>query len=518
MTDTLITANKGNAQPSRAWQIILGIGIVVGIVLRLVLRGNTSLWEDEVIAATHAMQPIVRLITNVIMNDVHPPLYFMELHFWSALGTSDAWLIANSLLFSLLAIISVYVVARKLSNTTTALTAAAVMATLPAAIWMAQEVRMYAMLSVLLIWMMYFTHVTYSGAKNGLRYHLAVLALGSVIAYTHAIGFIGVFFFGIYAATLLLTRKATFRNWLSWALVFGTVGVMVIPLLLGGLLHKADMAPLTGLNDIISWAGSVITGEGYRYNAALRLAGAIVYAVIVSIGVWMPQTRRLTLCFLVLPLLFCAAVGLMVKPIFKTNFFSTFFSPFLAFVVAGILTSLPFTGRVRTLMLSIALMVFLLLGFTNRLTLNGVNNYYKPAVDVITSEKQAGDVVWVPQMSVFWGIAWYMAGAHWGNPVTVSEPFREGSGWWKLFDRMGPDLVRKLDLLPERQMITTPDGTQMFIGLKSEPTVTQAKRVWLVTFAPRNDVPADMPGDKLDTLHRVETHNYTQIQLNLYAQ
>ncbi|MEO8301333.1 MAG: hypothetical protein ABI608_06050, partial [Rhizomicrobium sp.] len=66
-----------------------GTLIVLGIGLRIWIRTPTDFWEDEIIAATHAMQPFWRLLINIVRNDVHPPLYFLQLHVWSLLSETD---------------------------------------------------------------------------------------------------------------------------------------------------------------------------------------------------------------------------------------------------------------------------------------------------------------------------------------------------------------------------------------------------------------------------------------------
>jgi len=499
------------------WQGILVIAIVVGITLRMTLRFSTTLWEDEIIAATHAVQPVARLITNVVIHDIHPPLYFLELHFWSSLGQTDSWLVANSTLFSVVALASILYTVHRTMDLAHALGSAAVLAVLPSAIWMAQELRMYAMLSVILIWLFYFTHLFFARAEQSARNFFGVLILGTATVYTHAIGFFAVFFYAVYAASWLFTRRASRRDWLLWFLAFAIVGVMAIPLLVGDMVHKADMPPPAGLSDIAGWMGSVVTGEGYKTVPWLEPAGAFIFILIMCLGTAYLQTRRVTWCFLILPMFFCFALGVTVKPIFKANFFSTFFSPFLAIVVASLVISLPFGRVIRSTLLGCVLGALLVMAVVNRLALDATNGYYGRVASAIAHEKQAGDVVWAPQGDIFWGMAWYLIGPDWGSPLAIATPFRPQSRWWKVFDWLGPDLVQNLGVLPTSQTITTSDGLPIMMGAESQPKVQQAKRVWLVTYAPRNDIPDTLPGEELGSMRKVRTLSFPPVQLDLYA-
>src|SRR5437763_1922707 len=78
---TVLEAPPINRVPSssRSRRIIeLGatlILIALGLMLRLSIRFPTDLWQDEIIAATHAMQPLRDVVIDVLRNDNHPPLY-----------------------------------------------------------------------------------------------------------------------------------------------------------------------------------------------------------------------------------------------------------------------------------------------------------------------------------------------------------------------------------------------------------------------------------------------------------
>lgn len=504
------------AQDMPVWFSVPVIAILIGIIVRIVIRNSTSLWEDEIIAVTHATQPFLGVIVDALANDMHPPLYFLELHFWSLLGHSDGWLIANSILFGILAVGSLFYVVRELSNTTRALVAAAVFAVLPVPIWMSGEVRMYALMSVLLIWMFCFSHKVFALAEPGAKSRIAVVLLALALVASHSIGFIAVFFFALYAASCLAIRRAVMREWLILLLLFGIPGILALPQIAKDILFTADMAPISGINGVFGWMASVVAGGGYNSVAWLPATGLVVWLAVAIFGALVPRTRLVTLCFLIAPIVLCLIIEILKRPMFKSNFFPNLCSPFLAMVIGSLVLALPVKKSLRSLALTGVLAGLLTMAIADREILNASNTYFKKSVVIISAQEKPGDVVWAPQQDVFCGMAWYLAGAGWGSPITVSAPLPPQSRRWKIFDFLGPYLTEKLQLIPKYQAITAKGGLPILVSAASRAQAEQAKRVWLVTFAPRGDLPADLPGDALGPLRRSESFSFPPVQLNLY--
>ena len=85
----MLASSTHDEKPSRFDVAAAGTLIVLGIGLRLWMRTPTDFWEDEFIAATHAMRPFWQVLIDTVRNDVHPPLYFLQLHAWSLVSQSD---------------------------------------------------------------------------------------------------------------------------------------------------------------------------------------------------------------------------------------------------------------------------------------------------------------------------------------------------------------------------------------------------------------------------------------------
>lgn len=118
----------------------------IGFALRLYRLGAESLWYDETVSAFLAGLPPLDLIGHT-SRDIHPPGYYLLLHFWQALaGSSEFALAFFSLGFGLLLIAATHRLARHLTGSRAIpLTATLLVALSPYHVWYAQEVRMYTL-------------------------------------------------------------------------------------------------------------------------------------------------------------------------------------------------------------------------------------------------------------------------------------------------------------------------------------------------------------------------------------
>ncbi|MCE7982265.1 MAG: hypothetical protein DYG89_13800 [Caldilinea sp. CFX5] len=129
--------------------LTLGLITLVGFGLRFYAIGAQTVWLDEAFSIWLAQQPLVDLWAWLIKIDQHPPLYYSLLHFWVLLfGDAQGTARALSALCSGLAIPVFYAAGRYLLNQRTALLAALLLALSPFQVQYAQEVRMYALLTL----------------------------------------------------------------------------------------------------------------------------------------------------------------------------------------------------------------------------------------------------------------------------------------------------------------------------------------------------------------------------------
>ena len=122
---------------------LLSLMILAGFALRLYNIDAQSLWYDETVSAFLAGQAPADLIAHTA-RDIHPPGYYLLLHFWTRVAGHTQFALAFcSLIFGLLLIPLTYLLSRTLAGRRIAAWAAFLVAISPYHLWYSQEVRMY---------------------------------------------------------------------------------------------------------------------------------------------------------------------------------------------------------------------------------------------------------------------------------------------------------------------------------------------------------------------------------------
>jgi mannosyltransferase len=163
-------------------RIWLLTGLFVATALRFYRLDGQSLWADEGNSAALASRSLAQIARDAA-HDIHPPLYYWLLHFWTGLfGTSEVALRSLSAVLGVLLVILIYRVGQRLWDGTAAVAAAFVAATNPFQIYYAQEARMYMLLALLGVGAAWAMQEMAAGRKTGFALYILCAALG---LYTH---------------------------------------------------------------------------------------------------------------------------------------------------------------------------------------------------------------------------------------------------------------------------------------------------------------------------------------------
>jgi len=214
---------RSEAYHPAAW--LAGLTFLAAVLCTIGL-GRPSLWIDEAHSYEFAALPSAWLvILNAAARDAYPPLYFLFLHFWMALGTGETWLRLSSVICHLASIPLIYMAGKRLVSPVAGLIAAALLAVSPFHAGFATEVRMYApmeLLSLLSVQGM----LVYMEEKSGRGFWTFTLA-GLALLYMHVMGALLLVVQGAWLLSDRRMRKA-FRKWalvvvvgfLPWAPLF----------------------------------------------------------------------------------------------------------------------------------------------------------------------------------------------------------------------------------------------------------------------------------------------------------
>jgi mannosyltransferase len=200
--------------------------LLTGFALRLYKLGAPSLWYDETVSAFLANQPIFDLIAHTA-RDIHPPGYYLLLHFWAAAASHSEFALAFfSLIFGVLLISLTYRLARQLTNQRTATWAALLTALSPYHIWYSQEARMYTLGAVLGLAATYCAIRALSGSQ-------AFDTLKKPVMYRFWLGYFIFATIGLYTlyyfAFLLIVINLLFLAYILWPTKFCALRGSVIP-------------------------------------------------------------------------------------------------------------------------------------------------------------------------------------------------------------------------------------------------------------------------------------------------
>ena len=228
------------------WPALLPL--LLGAALFIIGIQQTSLWADEgwTIAASAESSPI-RVVSEWVAVDVHPPLFFVNLNLWR-LFTGDTILELRffSVLWSLIGVALAYRIGSEMFGRRAGLLAALFYALHDLVAVLTQEVRHYPqqMALALLVPGLYWRFWQHPDRRHGIAFVLG----GAALLYTH---YWGGFVLLALALHALMTRSRHLRPFL---LAFGGAGLMFAPWLPvlyhqmtlerpGGLPHALENSP-----------------------------------------------------------------------------------------------------------------------------------------------------------------------------------------------------------------------------------------------------------------------------------
>ncbi|MBN1953592.1 MAG: glycosyltransferase family 39 protein [Anaerolineae bacterium] len=206
------------------WGMVLLVAAAFALYLHNL--GDKSLWSDEGLTFCRAEQPVSSIFCNLNLiptganyydgagpvgetiptPDLHPPFYFLALHFWLPLaGQSEFALRFPSAAAAVLALPLFYTLGRRLLSREAGFWAALLASSSPFYLWYAQEARMYTWVLALSLASIVALLPLLGNARR--RDFLAFGLVTLLLLYTHYSGFFLLAFEGLlYAAARLRTR------------------------------------------------------------------------------------------------------------------------------------------------------------------------------------------------------------------------------------------------------------------------------------------------------------------------
>lgn len=383
--------------------------MAAALALRLFKLGDMGYWHDEVITTFAARAPALETFGSITANDTHPPLYHILLHFWGRLvGYELIPLRLFSVLLGVLCLPAVYALGRVTVGPRAGLVAAGLMAVSPFQIYHGQQIRMYSLLTlvVLLAALACFTAWSKGGAWRWALFGL-VAAAG---LYTHvyfAFSLLGLNLWALYESARL--RRLERRAWAG--LILAQVGAVALfsPFL-------RTMLSLTG--EIVSdfWIREVTVADwlfalvaALNYSTRLNNEAPIWYLLLLYLptaAVLVLSARfivgeirrgapgsaglRMLLIAVVTPGIVATALSLAIRPILLDRSLIGVSGPFFILLA----TAAVRTWRLAvTRALSAAVALTIAAGLAATYPSAPAPHTLQPALETIFAERRPGDAV-----------------------------------------------------------------------------------------------------------------------------
>lgn len=463
------------------------LAIALGVALRLACLDDPKLWSDEIFSVALAESPFIDLLVLTVRHDVHPPLYYAQLHIWSYFGHSDLWYIVNSMLWNVAGLVLVGVLAARRYGRLTGLAAAAVYAVMPINMFYAENVRMYSMLACFLIVAFFSLETMLDGPERPARARAAYLLSSAAAVLSHGIGFLVVGFLFLRGAAGFFRQGGTGAA-LRFALLNGPLGLLALyPLVIGSMRGTVGLetfdAGLLGINLTIAMLG---------FNVPFpAVAGVLAAAVLVVPCLFVERSRPVVLWLFVLPLMVFLTVSLTVKPIFNHRTIGIF-TLFLAIGLAIWLGLAARPGQLARPLMALALLPLpLLMGFSVNQAMRYEKEDYRAVTAFWVAEALPDDDMFVDDSTiVFWGFVRYTQGAGLASGLAVQPPVPDK--WQRIFALIGEPLAKRLKLVGAEPFLRRQDQ-RIF---PNAPTADQVRsdRYWVFGRRGRTERPCVLDG------------------------
>lgn len=308
--------NGVNDRLSRSSRLLLGVTLA-GAFLRVYLLGQKSIWLDEAFSIALSQHGLEDLLRLTVLTDTHPPLYYVILKYWLALGQSEGHVRLLSAIFSTASIPLTYAVVSSLyKDNKVGLLGAAVMALSPFQIWYAQEARMYAMLTFFVLASAY---LFIRALREGRRQDWAGYALATALALYTDNG--AIWYVVATAIFFLLSRKRFPGRGKQWLWSQGAILLLYGPWLPFLLRQTRQVTESFWLSppSFQTVLGAFLDFNSFNFPwmalSVLYMTVIFVWAYIVPRGDWQ---RRLATMLLFVPLFISLLLSLR-QPIFLSR-------------------------------------------------------------------------------------------------------------------------------------------------------------------------------------------------------
>lgn len=454
---------------------LVALGIAVfGLLLRVFNLRDVELWSDEVFSVTLAESSLLDLILAALRFDVHPPLYYVVIHVWGLFGTGDLWFLLSSVVLDVAAGLSLWWCATRLYGERVGLLALALFAIFPMEVSFAATLRMYALFSLLVVWLWY--HLERAAAEPAGRLRLTgIAALGIASTLTHGAGFIIVFFIMLQAAVRVAAAQGRYGDLVRLVLAYVPVVLAAIYPVVVGAVREAGVgleifnAAAVGVHLTIFLLGYLFPFPVWSGYAAFLFLSAVALVDV--------RARKTLLCLVVVPMLGLLLLSLTVQPVFLFRTLGLL-SPFVILVLAlGVDGALRRTS-VTAIAAALVLPTLFMASAVNY-SLSDIKPGYREVAAVWVARSGPEAVLLTEGPTDFWGILRYDGSGPVSSALVVQPPVRDGMARLKAW--LDGTILDRMGFFGQARYVTR-DGRRVFVHVDPDVAVQEPRaEIWLLT-------------------------------------
>lgn len=427
------------------------------------------LWLDEILSAVFAANGPWSTLVTVLRFDVHPPLYYIQLSFWMLLSKNDVWLMANSVVWHMIAVVLLGWSARGRYGTSIGLCSAILLAISPAILVYADGVRMYLFIVALIILVWYSQILWIENEGGSIRWILMVLSQ-SAVANSHTGGLLMLSGCVILGFIMVLSTKKKLLI-LRWILAETTVLFFSVLPVAVGLLRGVAHLDAPDVSDVIStWV--FLTGGKDAGTYIVFFVSISVFLLMLVGSVRDKFIARDALALVFIPILIAIALSYAHKPVWIERLFI----PTIPFICLSLARS-ALGLHDKWIKLRIILLVFIAASWVMISLVVVVprpkGDGFRLAAEAAKLQARPSDTIIIEGDYNYWCFLWYFIGPNWGDP---RQAFVMSPQWESMMNRL-------------------PSFTPRLLGLGSSHSNLKFEDVSVVMWDPRTSPPRVTDGD-----------------------
>lgn len=395
--------------------LVLG-ATLMGLFVRLSFITKSSIWHDEGFSIFLAQRTTAQIWAGSA-RDVHPPLYYLVLHFWMmAFGTSELAIRSLSMVAGVAIIPLGYLVVKRMAGNRAAVLASFVLALAPFLIRYSQEARMYGLLGLLLLTALYAVMRIVEDPKQLWPYILytAMITLG---LYTHYFAVLAIVAFWVYFivlqnpkqwrlnATILLSLKWWLANLAALGLFLPWAPTALAQIRRGQGLGWLPKASIHSFHDAV-WQFFTFTDARqivmiFYWIVPILIIAAAIYLIITDRT--KEKYARLLVSYSFVPIALALLVSIQ-KPIFHERYFA-FASIGIFMLVAIALSRLAGKRRWLFVVFTVGIISLECIGVRN--VYSQSNHQVRTTMAELNSQYQPNDVLLAGELYTYFDGSYY---------------------------------------------------------------------------------------------------------------